>query len=640
MDLPEEIITDANVAIQPADAESAQENPTRDVATFWNRLDEVFDDIKTELGARGQVAAAKPYKSYLFQPDRISLNSHDAQQPTATTTIVQGAQPIFKSGFVPQESFSQFTIVLEKPLVKVKSLQLLSAIIPMPQPSIPDNQCWWFYYYLRNLYSSVNNNGSGGALWQGNYTYKNADVVIWDAPSALIKTVTVFQTVWQPPNELSIYTFTDPTSIPNGSKIYVSNPPSYLYTVFTVVNTYGGGLGVQRILVNTIINSFLSTNTIITAYAATSIRNYWVSNANTNLNNPPTTSSKWVNVGQSGDSTVIVWNPWNINTTYAAGVYVFYLATDGNTYYYQSQAGGNVGNNPQTVPEYWTQISRSVATSPNWFDISTKDVLYTRILSSTIPPEIYGPGESSAINTTYADYPTFVQTMNAADNYDSSIPGYMNWTFNPTLNRIVWSPNYQLQWVNGVFNDGYYYLYTGWNDPNYKQYCDLSGNGTYYNKYGYTLNLRAGFTWNGQFSIPTDPWNGFTGNSAFASSIFNYFTPKAGANQGTLFSRIKERVVTANTYPCLVYTQSLRIYCDVTQGSTQDSAGNAGLLSVVPMAATSLGVTFYQNNFNRPLTKVIEFIPSITISMKTDSGDDYILPSNASVSLELAIEYE
>jgi hypothetical protein len=78
----------------------------------------------------------------------------------------------------------------------------------------------------------------------------------------------------------------------------------------------------------------------------------------------------------------------------------------------------------------------------------------------------------------------------------------------------------------------------------------------------------------------------------------------------------------------------------VTQGSTQDSAGNAGLLSVVPMAATSLGVTFYQNNFNRPLTKVIEFIPSITISMKTDSGDDYILPSNASVSLELAIEYE
>jgi hypothetical protein len=58
------------------------------------------------------------------------------------------------------------------------------------------------------------------------------------------------------------------------------------------------------------------------------------------------------------------------------------------------------------------------------------------------------------------------------------------------------------------------------------------------------------------------------------------------------------------------------------------------------MSASTLGVSFYQNNFNRPLTKIIEFIPSITISMKTDSGDDYVLPSNASVSLELALEYE
>jgi hypothetical protein len=34
--------------------------------------------------------------------------------------------------------------------------------------------------------------------------------------------------------------------------------------------------------------------------------------------------------------------------------------------------------------------------------------------------------------------------------------------------------------------------------------------------------------------------------------------------------------------------KALGFYCDVTQGSTQDSAGNGGLLSVVPISATAL----------------------------------------------------
>ena len=98
-------------------------------------------------------------------------------------------------------------------------------------------------------------------------------------------------------------------------------------------------------------------------------------------------------------------------------------------------------------------------------------------------------------------------------------------------------------------------------------------------------------------------------------------------------------MITANTYGDLVYTQSVSIYCDVTQGSTQDSAGNAGLLSVIPMSSGQLGINFYQNNFNNPLTKIPSQIQEITISMKTQSGDDYVLPSSANVSFELALEY-
>lgn len=637
-----------NLAQQMQDDSETQEvHLSSETPNFWNPIN--FEEITSRF-ARTESYNHRYTRSFVYQPDRVSLNSHDAQNPTVLSpTNYYGYTT---NGTLSQETFSPFTILFQKPLLRVKSLQLLSAIIPNPQASIPDDERVFSYYRLRNLYSSVNNNGSGGQLWQGNYSYASGDVVVWDAPSALVGTILVFQTVWTPPNTLAIYTLSDPTFIPNGSKIYVSNPPSYLYTVFTVVQTFPGGLGNWRIVVNTTTNSFLNTNTLLTAYAATSIVNYWVSNSLNNLNNPPTVSTNWVNVAQSGDSTNIVWNAWNITTTYAAGDYVFYTknSTDRATYFYQSQAGGNVGNNPETIPEYWTQISRSASTSPNWFDISPLKLTSTRggigtvaLYNSTTPPELFPPSTYpnalTAKNTAFSDYASFLVALQSActSTGSSTIANDISFQLNGTLNKIQFVPQNQIAWVNGVYNDGFYYLLVGWDDPNLA---------TFYAKYTtqkptYSLNLRSGFTWNGYFSLPSNPWNGYSGNSVFAGQIANYFTPWAGAGQPiNIFLPLTRTFITANSFANLVYSQSIRIYCDITQGSTQDSAGNPGLLSVVPMSATALGITFYQNNFNNPLTKVPEQLQRITISMKTDSGDDYILPSSASVSLELGITYE
>ena len=98
-------------------------------------------------------------------------------------------------------------------------------------------------------------------------------------------------------------------------------------------------------------------------------------------------------------------------------------------------------------------------------------------------------------------------------------------------------------------------------------------------------------------------------------------------------------LLTANSYADLVNTSCVRVYCDTTFGSTQDSTGGGGLLSIVPVNTTNLGVGFYQNNFNNPLTKIPRIIPEINIRLLNDLGQPYLLPNSATVTLELAMEY-
>jgi hypothetical protein len=636
-----------NLAQEIQDASDNQEQ-TEIPTNFWNPLN--FEEILNRF-PKMESYNHKYQRSFLYQPERVSLNSHDAQVATNPIVAIPGISGVYKNYSLPLETFSQFTILFEKPLLRVKSLQLLSAIIPNPQPSIPDDECAFYYYRLRNLYSSVNNNGSGGTLWNASYTYYRAGVVVSDQPSALLGTTTIFYSAWASPDQLSLYTNDSPSFISVGNKVVVTGTSVPQYnTVFTVLQVFtAGGKGNWRILVSSTTNSLVTSGTI-QAYAAQTVQNYYVSITDSNLNNAPFASpTNWVSVGQSGDTTVLVYPPWDPTTNFSNGTTVFYTSTDGYTYFYLCILNSQ-GNQPDISPLYWTQVSRSVSTSPNWFDIQPGLVAFNRLWPSTVPPDIYNPttvtNATTARNTTFPDYPTFVNALNATNQsaYSCQIPGDILFTYNETLNKIQWVPQNQLAWVNGVFNNGYYYLYIGWNDPNYKAMASLN---TLNQKYGYTLNLRSGFTWNGEFSLPSNPWNGFYGNLLFATQIANYFTPFAGSNQqggpsiySIFATNPTKSVVTANSYPDLVYTQSIRLYCDLTQGSTQDSAGNAGLLSVVPLSATSLGVTFYQNNFNNPLTKVPEQILSITIVMKTDSGDDYVLPSSASVSFELGIQYE
>lgn len=545
-----------NLAQAIQDANSETEQSSTEQANFWNPVN--FDEILKRF-SKTESYNHRYARSFLYQPERISLNSHDAQTPTVTSTT--NLYGYTTNGTIAQETFSQFNIIFEKPLLRVKSLQLLSAIIPNPQASIPDDERVFYYYRLRNIYSSLI------GIWSSSYTYSRGDVVV---------------------------------------------------------------------------------------YVITGVYYYYISTINTNFFQVPSSTSAWIKIGQAGDNTTPTYPPWNINTTYNAGDVVFYKpeAVTMQTFIYTSVQSVNIGHTPTTSSDsWWTKNIVSVATTPNWFDISSAKVTgskggmaYVSLYASATPPELFPPSTypnaTTAKNTTFPDYPTFTAALQSActSTGSASVANDVSFQYNQTINKIQFVPQNQIGWVNGVWNDGFFYLLVGWNDANLATF--QAANAPTQKKY-YSLNLRTGFTWNGYFSLPSDPWNGGFGNSVFAGQIANYFTPWSGSGQPyTIFLPLTRTYITANTFADLVFTQSIRVYCDITQGSTQDSGGNAGLLSIIPMAATTLGVTFYQNNFNNPLTKIPEQLQSILIIMKTDSGDDYVLPSSASVSLELGIQYE
>lgn len=82
------------------------------------------------------------YKSFIFQPERVSVNSRISQNEN--TSAIAGQE----SSFFLQESFYQFSNTLKKPVLHAKSFELLRATIPAPTNSIPETESIFFYYKI------------------------------------------------------------------------------------------------------------------------------------------------------------------------------------------------------------------------------------------------------------------------------------------------------------------------------------------------------------------------------------------------------------------------------------------------------------------------------------------------------------
>jgi hypothetical protein len=84
------------------------------------------------------------YKSFIFQPERISINSRIQTNPNSSAVAGQ------ETSFFLQENFYQFSNTLKKPVLHAKSFELLRATIPAATNSIPETESIFFYYKIPN----------------------------------------------------------------------------------------------------------------------------------------------------------------------------------------------------------------------------------------------------------------------------------------------------------------------------------------------------------------------------------------------------------------------------------------------------------------------------------------------------------
>jgi hypothetical protein len=463
-----------------------QAEPTTTVKNFWERLDEVFQLSVQNAQSQQKIQElidqfpdqqklSGPYRSFIFQADRVAITSNDDVIPSNSITN----RSFSDGGHQDAETFSSFRVRLKRSLVNVKSIQLLSAVIPNAIQNIPDNSTIFFYYRLRSLEDA-------------------------------------YQGEW------------------NGATVY--NP--------------GDLIG-------------------------------------------------WVTTGLS---------------------------------YACIQTNINVAPNAPNASEYWFPVTIPItAAQPNYWDLNPYRIKAVWLYATSgYPPE--WDNKSTVYNRTFTDYNDLATTLNTAANNAASCstPGDVAFSYDQNLNKIIMTPQNE-----------FYYIPCGYEDPNIPLSSVILSAATvqgipesFIYQQGYTLNLRLGYTWNGVFPDPFQNSNLYATND-FAETLFFYMRPA----DPVIFSNYNQNIFTFNSYGDLVSTSCVRIYADFILNSTEDSGTQEGLLSIVPINTSNLGVSFYQNNFNNPLTKVPRIITEIGIRLLNDQGLPYLLPNSATVLLELGLTY-
>ena len=314
---------------------------------------------------------------------------------------------------------------------------------------------------------------------------------------------------------------------------------------------------------------------------------------------------------------------------------------------------------------------------PTTGTLSAAYLYYVRLLPSYYKKELIDPNyvDRYGYNSVFADYQSLADELTKACQHDLSydnqaygdavtnfIPGDISITYDSTMNKFVMTGNNAL---SGPETPQYFYISAGYNDPNVltaeealqltTSYNDFpivfNTTGQPYKQYK-TLNLRLGFTWDGnsrivpaQGNLGTVPTSKFTLLNRFRP-LPSYlpplpspvYTPGISDPNPGLAGIAKN--YTAECPANLVYTSIVNLYADIAGGSTSDS-GEKGqaLLATVPMSSGTLGVVFYNPTIYNALTKISDQIYQIKIEMRTENGDLFYLPNSAIVTLEFTLTY-
>ena len=320
---------------------------------------------------------------------------------------------------------------------------------------------------------------------------------------------------------------------------------------------------------------------------------------------------------------------WVSTTTYGNGSHVTY-----NGFQYISIQAGNLNKKPDLQPSWWTEEA----------DIEV-DAATT-----------YG------FNRSFVDVADLQTQLVKACAHDPLYSYYQNQGGEPTTYRFLPNEVIISAGSDGLFeieflDDANYYIAAGYNDPNVttgmqalysrtgsKDFLSLMPS-SYGQPFtiGRTLNLRLGFTWDGNNRGPINNF-GPTYNDSTVT-LMNRFRPipyDENIIGGTGLINLRNitvlTVYSADAPPNLVLSNRILIYADFVGPSSTGSGNNESLLCSVANAGT-LGVLNYMATFHNPLTKVAPEIYTIGIRMRSDTLMPYTLPNSAIVGIELAIQY-
>jgi hypothetical protein len=407
---PNEEVTSANTQINTLtdtlENPTPLEPPTRDVQTFWSRL----DTLVTHLEETNQNRTRDKLRSFTNQPERVCISSDNDINTSQT------------SDAIAEQSFDSFRVSIQRPFLDVKSIQLLRASIPNAVTNFPNTECTFWYYRLPTaIFAGTLSISISGVDAFTNATFTTASSGKITYPSTSYAILNVFPS--SPNAGLVKYQTVSLTGLSVGSTVVISG---------ITPAGYNGTFIVQGI------QSVTSTFYVI----------------NPTTDSPILPAATWTQVVTD----YIDWSsvPYSVrSSTGTTRGYFTYPPTQANQisiYASSALTGGTVGT-----------ISRS---SDLYLPAPSSRFLHmVRLLPSNYKPELFDtdrgqnvsppPASPYGWNRTFTDYPDLaselVKSCAADPGYDFNIsqggtstlfiPNDISITLNSTLNKFILTGN-------------------------------------------------------------------------------------------------------------------------------------------------------------------------------------------------------
>ena len=229
-----------------------------------------------------------------------------------------------------------------------------------------------------------------------------------------------------------------------------------------------------------------------------------------------------------------------------------------------------------------------------------------------------------------ADLVTVLNTAAAGGGDDATynpyyVPDDITFSYNTTTKQITFQGN----------DIALYYAPAGWNDPIVNTEIEakeivMPSTANIAVVYpqplvkNYTLNLRVGYAMSG---------------TSYGPQVTQFYQiPQLADITHLAYPSVLP--VPADSFPNLVYTQCIYLYSNIVAGVSLGSGGQHNLLAVVPVNVPPLGVIQYSALTVNMMSKLVDTIYDISIEMRDDANQPFVLSDAAQVNLELAMVYE